>query len=109
EATGAYAAVARALWRAWASSQIASQSIAGDPGGDDWHNAAPGQFFHEQIQKTGLHPIQRRDSSPRFPPQCCPARVSSVSSRCAESHWIDLLEESLGSPFRLTHSRNMAH
>ena len=42
------------------SSQIASQSIARDAGGDDWHNAVPGQFFHEQIQETGLHPIQRR-------------------------------------------------
>jgi len=35
------------------------------------------QFFHEQIQKTGLHRIQRRDPHQQFPAECCPARVTN--------------------------------
>ena len=62
------------------ASKGASQSIARDAGGDDWHNAVPGQFFHEQIQETGLHPVRRRDPRPRFPPERCPARLSEHTS-----------------------------
>jgi len=58
------------------SSEGASQGIARDAFGDDWHHAAPGQFFHEQIQETGLHPIQQgRDPHRQFPLECRPARL----------------------------------
>ena len=50
--------------------------LAGDAGGDDRHNAVPGQFFHEQIQETGLHPIQWQDPRRQIPPECCPARLN---------------------------------
>ncbi len=46
-----------ALWRARPAAKGASQSVARDAGGDDWHNAVAGQFFHEQIQETRVHPI----------------------------------------------------
>src|SRR5580704_13162600 len=67
------------LWRPGPYSQSASQGVARDAGGDGWHNAVPSQFLHEQIQETGLHPIQRRDSSERFPSQYRPARISWFS------------------------------
>src|SRR6267154_2107247 len=35
------------------------------------------EFFHEQIQETGLHRVQRRDPRQQFPPACCPSRVST--------------------------------
>ena len=76
ETTGAHLVAAGPLWRAGPSSKCASQSIARDAGGDDWHNAAAGQFLHEQIQETGIHPIQRRNPRQQFPPESGPAGVS---------------------------------
>ena len=73
---------ARALWQAKTDPQkSASQSIARNAGGDDWHNAVPGQFLHEQIQETGLHPIQRRNPRQRFTPERCPARLTLRSAK----------------------------
>jgi CRP/FNR family cyclic AMP-dependent transcriptional regulator len=54
----------------------ASQIIARDARGDDSHNAAPRQFFLEQIQETGLHQVQGRAASERLSPQRCPARLA---------------------------------
>ncbi len=79
------------------SSKDASQSIARDAGGDDWHNAVPSQFFHEQIQETGLHPIQRRDPRQQFPPECCPARLMVVAAAIIAAWPVSLL--SGGVPF----------
>src|SRR5260370_97395 len=39
----------------------------------------PGDFFHEQVQETGLHSLQWRTSGPQLPPKCCPARVKRVA------------------------------
>src|SRR5229473_5014875 len=73
----AHSAAARALWCARPSSKGASQSIARDAFGDDRHHAAPGQFFHEQIQETGFHPIQQgRDPHRQFPLECRPPRLN---------------------------------
>ena len=33
------------------------QPVAGDACGDDWHDAVPREFLHEQISKTGLHSL----------------------------------------------------
>jgi hypothetical protein len=77
ETAGAHPAATGALWRARPAAKGASQSIARDAGGDDRHDAVARQFFHEQIQKTRLHPIQRRDPRQQFPLECCPARVST--------------------------------
>ena len=35
-----------------------------------------GQFFHEQIPETGLHPIRRRDPHQQFPAERCSARLN---------------------------------
>ncbi|MGB7436574.1 MAG: Crp/Fnr family transcriptional regulator [Candidatus Acidiferrum sp.] len=61
---------------AGADSKDTSESIARDAGGDDWHDAVPSQFLHEQIQETGFYPVRRRDSRQRFPPECGAARLS---------------------------------
>ncbi len=34
--------------------KVLPKAIARNAGGDDWHNAVPNQFFHEQIQKLGF-------------------------------------------------------
>src|SRR6185437_3329988 len=74
---GAYSAVARTLRQAGQSSKGTPQNIAGDAGGDGWHDAFPCQFLHEQIQETGLYSIQRRDPNRQFPIERRPARVRS--------------------------------
>ena len=38
------------------------ENFAGNAGGNDWHDALAGEFFHEQVQKTGFHQVQRRTS-----------------------------------------------
>src|SRR5216684_4140904 len=98
ETAGAHSAAARALWRARPSSKGASQSIARDAGGDDWHDAVPGQFFHEQIQETGLHPIQRRDPHQQFPPECCPARVSTNFCTYRKAAYFQIIVGNRGLP-----------
>jgi len=55
ETAGSDSSAARSLRQGTPTSKDASQGIAGDAGGNDWHNAIAGEFFHEQIQETGLH------------------------------------------------------
>jgi response regulator RpfG family c-di-GMP phosphodiesterase len=45
----------------------------------------------------------RRGAGTQFDP-----KIVEVFFTIPENHWIEL-RENLGSPFRLTHSRNMAH
>jgi hypothetical protein len=48
-------------------------------GGDDRHNAFPGQFVHEQIQKARIRQVYRRPSDRYFSLACCLARVISCT------------------------------
>ena len=73
------------VWQGTPTAKDASQSISGDAGGNDWHNAHTGQFFHEQIQETRLHSLQWWTSGSQFPPKCCPARVTT-NFRAEQSH-----------------------
>src|SRR6266849_9487801 len=66
-------------WRAGPASKDASQSVSRDARGNDWHNALAGEFFHEQIQETGLHSLQWRTSGPQFPPKRRSARLKRHS------------------------------
>src|ERR1019366_7220016 len=34
-----------------------SKDQSGNPGGDDWHNEIPSEFFYESLQETGVHRI----------------------------------------------------
>ena len=63
-----------------ARSLASTQSISGDAGGDDWHNALPSQFLHEQIQETGLHRVQRGDPNRSLPLKCLFCTTNVISS-----------------------------
>ncbi len=56
------------------------KDVTGNAGGNGWHNALPGQLFHDQIQKKGLYQVQRRTPRQAFTPKCTSARVSAKSS-----------------------------
>ena len=46
---------AGALWQRIGTAKGAPQSFPGAAGGDGGHHALASQFFHEQIQETGIH------------------------------------------------------
>jgi CRP-like cAMP-binding protein len=56
--------------------KVAPQNIARDVGRNGRHNALPREFLHEQVQKIGIHQVQRRTPHRRLTSQCCPARLS---------------------------------
>jgi len=53
-------AAPRPLRQEISTGKDASPRIARYAGGNDWHNADAGEFFHEQVPETQVHPIQRR-------------------------------------------------
>jgi len=64
ETAGVGSSSDRSLRKTRRASEDASQAIARNAGGDDWHNAAPDHFVHEQIQKAGLHRVRRQAARP---------------------------------------------
>ncbi len=54
-------AAARAIRETRTTGRHAAESFPGDAGEHDRNDAFACEFFHEQIQETGLHRIQRED------------------------------------------------
>ena len=65
-----------ALWQARPAAEDASEGIAGDAGGNGGHHALPRQHVHEQVQKTRVHSLQRRNPGPQLAVKCGPARIN---------------------------------
>jgi len=75
EAARPHSSIAGPLRQGRPAPRSTPHNVARNVGGDDRHNAFPGQFFHEQIQKARIHQVQWRTSDQYFSPQCRPARV----------------------------------
>jgi len=93
EAARPHSSIAGPLRQGRPAPRSTPHNVARNVGGDDRHNAFPGQFFHEQIQKARIHQVQWRTSDQYFSPQCRPARVIDNFARleiwgCA-SYWTD--------------------
>jgi signal-transduction protein with cAMP-binding, CBS, and nucleotidyltransferase domain len=54
-----------------------SKGQPGDACGDDRNNPVPGEFFHEQISKTGLNRLQRQYRNPQFIVECRSTRPAA--------------------------------
>ena len=56
-----HVAIAGAIWKTRPAGAYIAEGFAGDAGEHGWNDAFAREFLHEQIQKTGLHRIQRED------------------------------------------------
>src|SRR5208282_249306 len=56
-----HAAASGAVRKTGSAGPHLTESFARDAGQHGWNNALAREFLHEQIQKTGLHRIQRKD------------------------------------------------
>ncbi len=71
-----YMLASRALWKARYAGTHTAESFPGDAGEHDWNHAIAREFFHEQIQKIGLHRIQRQNQGQQITADGCLARVT---------------------------------
>jgi hypothetical protein len=65
------------FWQGESAGADHSKSQPGDACGDDRNNPVPGEFFHEQISKTGLNRLQRQYRNPQFIVECRSTRPAA--------------------------------
>ena len=65
------------FWQGESAGADHSKSQPGDACGDDRNNPVPGEFFHEQISKTGLNRLQRQYRNPQFIVKCRSTRPAA--------------------------------
>ncbi|HKN61239.1 MAG TPA: cyclic nucleotide-binding domain-containing protein [Candidatus Acidoferrales bacterium] len=58
---------------------VLPEDLAGDAGGNGRHNSLTREFLHEQVQKTGLHQVQRQASDQHLASERSPARLSPAA------------------------------
>ena len=76
EAACPHSSIACALRQRRPAPGSSPQDVARNAGGNDWHNTLARQFLHEQVQKAGLHQVQRRASDQYFSLERRAARVA---------------------------------